>query len=269
MRTENLELYCVTNKREIFLEKTKLILAGVGKKEFPDFYLLSNSGHNIYYKEENYSELCFHYWYWKNKLNTANKNWIGFCQRRRHWIKKKSINLKVTKANLHEHIIEIPDNDWDGYDSIICNPINVNPMKKMKIFKRGWKSLLKDPSIIFSKKKQNLLLHFDMHHGFGNLEKTIAYLKKDDQSDFYEYMKINTKFNPHIMYISKSKILDRWFSELFTWLKKCESLFEDQSLLNYDTKRIYAFLAERYASFWFKKYTNFKEHPWVFIDPGI
>ena len=204
MIKENLELYCVTNKRELFLEKTKLILAGVGKKKFPDTYLLSHSGDNIYYKEENYSELCFHYWYWKNKLDIKNNNWIGFCQRRRHWIKKKSTNAKVTKDNLYEHIIEIPDNDWNGYDSIICEPINVNPMKKMKILKRGYRLLIKDPSIIFSKKKQNLLLHFDMHHGFGNFEKTIKFLKKDDQIDFYKYMKVNTKFNPHIMYISKS-----------------------------------------------------------------
>jgi hypothetical protein len=29
---------------------------------------------------------------------------------------------------------------------------------------------------------------------------------------------------------------------------------------------LYAYLAERYLSFWFKKYTVYKEHPWVFIE---
>ena len=36
-----------------------------------------------------------------------------------------------------------------------------------------------------------------------------------------------------------------------------------------DTKRIYAYLAERYLSFWFKKYTKFKTSPWAFINHKI
>jgi len=31
-------------------------------------------------------------------------------------------------------------------------------------------------------------------------------------------------------------------------------------------KRIYGFLAERYLSFWFQKYTKFKTSPWVFVN---
>ena len=108
-----------------------------------------------------------------------------------------------------------------------------------------------------------------MHHGHGNLKKTIKYLKKKDQEDFLNFVSTNTKFNPHIMYIAKSNTLNNWFIDLFTWLNKCENLFSKNNLKNYDTKRIFAFLAERYASFWFRKYTTFKEHPWAFIDPNI
>ena len=39
-----------------------------------------------------------------------------------------------------------------------------------------------------------------------------------------------------------------------------------KNLSGYDTKRLYAYLAERYLSFWFKKYTTYKEHPWIFIQ---
>jgi hypothetical protein len=269
MKSENLELYCVTNQEETYLENTNLHLAGVGKKSFSNKYLLCNNGDNIFYKEEYYSELTFHYWYWKNKLDIKNKNWIGFCQRRRHWILRESIKKTITKNNLSKHIIQFPEPDWNNFESIICEPISVNPVKKIKIFKRGWKSLIKDPTILFFKKKQNLLLHFDMHHGHGNLKKTIKYLKKEDQEDFLNFVSTSTKFNPHIMYIAKSNTLNNWFIDLFAWLNKCEDLFSKNNLINYDTKRIFAFLAERYASFWFKKYTNFKEHPWVFIDPGM
>ena len=68
------------------------------------------------------------------------------------------------------------------------------------------------------------------------------------------------------MYISKNDILDKWFKTLFPWLERCEKIFGLNNLKGYDTGRIYAYLAERYASFWFKKYTKYKEQPWIFLD---
>ena len=126
--------------------------------------------------------------------------------------------------------------------------------------------MIKDPSILFNQNKQNILLHFDMHHGHGNLEKSINLLNTKDRHDFYNYVTSNTKFNPHIMYIAKTKVLDLWFRNLFEWLEKCETIFNKRNLVDYDTTRLFAFLAERYASFWFKKYTKYKEQPWIFIN---
>ena len=37
--------------------------------------------------------------------------------------------------------------------------------KKIKIIKRGWKNLIKDPTILFQKNKETISFHFDMHHG--------------------------------------------------------------------------------------------------------
>ena len=42
--------------------------------------------------------------------------------------------------------------------------------------------------------------------------------------------------------------------------------FGFKNLKGYETTRLYAFLAERYLSFWFKKYTVYKEQPWMFIE---
>ena len=47
---------------------------------------------------------------------------------------------------------------------------------------------------------------------------------------------------------------------------KIEKIFGFDKLRGYDTTRLYAYLSERYLSFWFKKYTKFKTHPWVFLD---
>ena len=55
-------------------------------------------------------------------------------------------------------------------------------------------------------------------------------------------------------------------TEDLTRCKSCEEIFKTQSLSGYDTQRLYAYLAERYLSFWFNKYTNTKEWPWIFFD---
>ncbi len=45
----DLQIHCVTNKEISYLDKTKLILAGVGKENFPNHYLLSNNKQNIFF----------------------------------------------------------------------------------------------------------------------------------------------------------------------------------------------------------------------------
>ena len=266
MTTNDLEIYCVTNKAVPFIYGTNILLAGVGKNKFNKKYILSNNSINIYNKESFYSELTFHYWYWKNRLDVNSNKWIGFCQKRRYWIKSESQDSYIDKENIHKHVLQKQEKDFSEFESIICKPIKLNNIKKMKLIKRGWRSLIKHPSIFFDKKKQNIKLHFDMHHGHGNLDKATRLLPEQDINDFLEYVETNTMFNPHIMYISKSKILDIWFRTLFNWLSKCEDIFGFENLRGYDTGRLYAYLAERYASFWFKKYTKYKEQSWTFID---
>ena len=263
--SNNLKLFCITNIQLNYLEKLPLNLVGVGKKKFSKKYLTCLKGKNIQKKEKNYSELTFHYWFWKNYLNKiGHKTWIGFCQKRRFWVKssKKIKNLK----DLKRYILKKPDKKWKNYQSIICKPIKVDRPKKMKLFKRGWKNLIKDPSIILNRKKQNIELQFDMHHGYGVLNKAIMQLDKKDRSDFKKFVTKNTCFNPHIMFISKKEILEVWFKDVFRWLFKCEKIFGLKNLEGYDKERLYAYLAERYLSFWFKKYTKYLEWHWTFFE---
>ena len=105
-----------------------------------------------------------------------------------------------------------------------------------------------------------------MHHGHGNIDKAIDVMSNKDREDFREFLNVNTSFNPHIMFISKNDIIDKWFNDLFVWLFECEKVFGFKDLDGYDTKRLYAYLAERYLSFWFKKYTKYLEWEWVFFE---
>ena len=57
------------------------------------------------------------------------------------------------------------------------------------------------------------------------------------------------------------------FPHIRLWENKF-SIFEDDKefLRGYDTQRLYAYLAERFLSFWFKKHTKYIEKPWIFVD---
>ena len=152
----NLDLYCVTNKKLEFLENTDLKLAAVGKEKFSNRYLRCDNKINIYEKEKHYSELTFHYWYWKNCLMKEKKDWIGFCQKRRFWIKPEKNKNIININNLNNFLIDKIDNSLESYESIICDPIKVSGAKKIKIIKRGWRNLINDPSIIFMNKKETI-----------------------------------------------------------------------------------------------------------------
>ena len=226
----NLNIYCITNKVNTLLDKTNYHIGWVGKGVAPSNYISCNEGDNIFYKEQYYSELTFQYWFWKNKLDVNEKKWIGFCQRRRFWVNKNYINKKIDNTNFLEYIFqEIPQNNED-FNAIICDPISVNKVKKMKMIKRGIRSILKKPEIFFNDKKQSIAFHFDMHHGYGNLNKAIELLDIEDRSEFLEFVNNSTSFNPHIMFIAKAKILDRWFNALFPWLFRCEEVFKFSEL---------------------------------------
>ena len=49
--------------------------------------------------------------------------------------------------------------------------------------------------------------------------------------------------------------MNDYFESVFKWLEKCEGEF-GFDLKGYSLKRIYAFLAERYLSYWFQKYSK-------------
>ena len=260
----NLDIYCVTDKDSSYLKKLPYKLAGVGKYTFTNEYLLANTMYNIDYKEKYYSELTFHYWFWKNELkNLDNKSWVGFCQKRRFWIKKNILKKHINIDNLNEFILSKPPEEWDGFNSVICEPIYVNGVNKVKLLKRGFRSLIRDPKIFFNKDKQTVKLHFDMHHGFGNLDKAINLLDDNDRDEFRSFVENQVCFNPHIMFIARIDIANQWFSKLFPWLFKCEEIFGFDNLKGYDSQRLYAYLAERYLSFWFKKYSKYIEWPYI------
>lgn len=259
----NLEIYCVTDKELPFLEKSNYKLACVGRSEFSSKYIKSDNLDNIYHKEKNYSELTFHYWFWKNQLPSKDDNtWIGFCQKRRFWLNEKN---HTNEQNILDVILKDTPDEWKNCEAVICEPIYLGT-KLSKLLKRGWKNILNKPSLLFSHKKISVKIQFDMHHGYGVLDRAIDVMDIKDRDDFRNFVNTKSFYNPHIMFISKKKILNKFFQDQFDWLTKCEKIFGFNKLKNYDQTRLYAFLAERFVSFWYKKYSKSIEWPWIFFE---
>ena len=260
-------MYCITLKDEHFdkIKRLGYIPVGLGKNIRNKNFITDTIGENISEKNSYYGEYTFHYWLWKNKIKNLNNNWIGFCQYRKFWSLKNTDRIYDNFDHLREDIITYIPKEFDNYESILGDPININQFKLSKLIKKNFLKILRNPSFLFYKKR-NIKFHFDFMHGEGNLDKAISLLDNNDKSDFDYFVNSEVSFNPHNMFICKSKEkLNHYYNSLFPWLERCEAEF-GFDLKGYGLKRIYGFLAERYMSYWFKKYTNVKLMPIIFKD---
>lgn len=274
-----MKIYCITHKPLDYIKKLNLTPFGVGLGDFPDNFLNEKKGINIANKNKYYSETSFHYWYWKNILNSKPKDeWFGMCQYRRYFVKYEYKDLidnvngqgyfsKINNLDDLKNMLQLePSTEWDNFDVILCEPWNVTVRSKTKLFKRGLRSIINDPSILFNKKKQNIKLHFEMFHGYKNLQKAINVLPNKDKTDFVNYISSNNMLPGHCIFFSKNnELIDKFYSDLFEWLFECEKIF-GFDLSGYDNQRIYSFLTERYMPFWFNKYSKVKYWPWLYCD---
>ena len=268
----NLKMFCVTmnSKHLNFIKDIKYIPVGVGTEDFSKEFFRDNTGINISEKNKYYGEYTFHYWLWKNYLDTnflGTNSWIGFCQYRKFWSIKGDNLLPNSIDELKPLILtEIPK-IYDDYDVILGDPYFINQLKIMKFLKHGFKIIAKNPTYLFDKNKRNIKFHFDLMHGYKNLDKAIELLDADDRKDFNEFVNSKTYFNPQNMFICKSKkILKNYYSTLFPWLERCEKIFGFKNLKGFGQIRIYTFLAERFMSYWFQKNSKTKTMPIVFYD---
>ena len=261
-------MFCLTmNPQHLSLiKKIGYIPVGLGKKSFSKHFITDKKKINITNKNSFYGEYTFHYSLWKNK-NIDIDGWIGFCQYRKFWLKKNMTNQLFDFNELNNNILKsIPEN-LSSYESILGNNFFVNQFRFSKFIKHNLKTMLLNPSLLFNKKKRNIKFHFDMMHGHGNLDKAIDLLPHSDKYDFMKFVNSEVSFNPHNMFICKNKnILFSYYESVLPWLKKCEEVFGFDKLHGYGLTRIYAFLAERYLSYWFKKYTKSTTLPIFFKD---
>ena len=130
-----IKIFCVTNKPLPILEKSALNLAGVGEHDFSSNYINSKIKNNIHHKEKFYSELTFHYWYWKNLLMSENSaisknNEINFL----YCVKDKFLE------NYQDHIKGINSHD---IKHLLNHNVKESHIEKIKVETLTFENLIK------------------------------------------------------------------------------------------------------------------------------
>jgi len=279
----NATIYCLSlyNRTLPIIKKLGYTPVGLGSDKFSEEWLRDNTLENISFKNKYYGEYTFHYWFWKNILPKIEDNqWSGFCAYRAFWSRNQNINnnknIKFTKertayfiksenTKFEDLVLNKIPSEWENFDAIIGEHIFMNNLKTSKLIKHGLLSLIRNPQALI-KSKRNLRFHFDMWHGNGNLDKAIDLLDNNDRKDFREYTRKNVSFSRGNMFVCRSKkIMYDYYNSIFPWLERCEKIF-GFNLNGYGKTRIYGFLAERYLSYWFNKYTKALLWPVIFFD---
>ena len=229
------------------IKKLNYIPVGLGDGQFDKEWLRDNTLENISHKNSWYGENTFYYWLLKNNLNkNFDKEWVGFCHYRRFWT-QNSVDKK--NQTLLESILQKVPNEWKNHEVVLREEFFINSSKLSKILKHGKKQLLKNPFVFLSKKKMTIKVHYDMYHGYGELDKAIELLDDQDREGFRNFVNTQGSFNANNIFICKSP-------QLFGFDKTRE----------YSRIRVYAFLAERFLSYWFKKNSNYIVWPLKFHD---
>ena len=266
---KNLTTYCISHIYSKKLDDLNLNLIGSGasKKKFPINWLNDAKGkRNISKKNNHYGSLTSIYWIWKNDIKfIKSDNFIAISHYRRFWL-KENYSKSINSGNLKNNLLKSIPSKYKKYDAFVCNPINLQGYKLSKLFKKAKRRLVKDPSIIFDKKKHTINLHFDMFHIHNGLINSCNFLNNNDKDDFLKYVNTKTEYFPLSIFIMKKKFFIKLCSDTFKWLKKCEALFSNKKLKKYGEIRIFDFLAERYFSFWISKYCKNKTWPYKHLD---
>jgi len=264
---KSLKMYCfsLANSNLDKIKKINYIPVGLGKGKFEKEWLRENTKDNISKKNSWYGENTFYYWLWKNELKkNFDADWVGFCHYRRFWLKD---GKEKNYDNFKKSIVQEAPIEWKNHEVVLRDEVYVNSTKLSKILKYGKRQLIKNPFVFLSKKTMTVKVHYDMYHGYGEMDKAIELLDDENREDFRKWVNTAGSFNANNVFICKSHSLyNDYCKSLFNWLERCEEIFGFDPKRSYSRIRVYAFLAERYLSYWFKKNSNYILWPMKFHD---
>ena len=263
-----LYIYCCSHFHNKKIELLKNIIpAGTGKNRYPENWFTDNVQNNISNLNKTYAELTFHYWIWKNYLDNFSKNdLVGFCQYRRFWLKKNHDEI-ITFDNLDKNLLSQENFDQNNCDVFLTKSEKIYIKKKSILKYRSIFENIKNPKPIFNRSAHSVGLQFQISTKTKNIIYDVAkYLHKVDQDDYLDFLNNTKQVNFHNMFITNKIILNEYMTYLFKWLELCNEEIKKNNFDTDSSRRIHAFLAERFMHFWFNKFHKISEIPYAFVD---
>ena len=253
---ENIKIFCTSVKKVGYFDNffPTIQMVGLGDNAFPDSWIKTDNKKNISNKFYSYADLIAQYYVWKNLLdNYDEKQWIGFSQYRRFWLKHK-ISKTYPLNSIDDLILTEPDLSWKNYDAIIPAPFYFK--KKIKDLKNIF-SINSFKDINFFKYRITVEKQFREslgNHGAEIISDIIKLLPDKDQVGFKEFLANRNHLSAHGMYISRKNIIKSYSEFLFSWFEKCEGIINrNNDLPLLQNRRIFQYINERFLDYWMNK----------------
>ena len=93
------------------------------------------------------------------------------------------LEIEIAACEANHKLGLIPDEDLK-YDAFVASPRTLTGYKPMKLIKKAHRNILRDPFILFNKKKHTIKLHFDMFHMYDGLIKASSVMTGKQQESF-------------------------------------------------------------------------------------
>ena len=148
-----MKMYCITinNNHYDKIINLNYIPVGLGDKITSNKFLKDNTEINISQKNSYYGEYTFHYWLWKNKIINNEKDWIGFCQYRKFFLKKSAATTYKNLNQLNDNVLKAIPENFQNYESILGEPLFINQFRLSKFLKNNLFTMIKKPALFLDK----------------------------------------------------------------------------------------------------------------------
>lgn len=240
----------------------------VGHGECPSHWLRDNSGDHIHERNSSFCELTAQYWVWKNLFPSfAADDIVGFFHYRR-FLAPRSVFANDAKIPAEEfkeeYLAEFPQ----YLQGSACDVILPESIQFKSLYNTVKYTAKAVRDRLFRETRRSrwdatVYSQYTYTGGCeGDLLRATDALDSQHSKGFQEYCRQSYTLHPYNIYIARADTLNRYFALLFEWLFKCERVIRlDTKSVN--ERRVFGFLAELFASYYFTTQCNVTEAPIV------
>ncbi len=259
-----IRMFCVTHLPIAGLENAGVTPVFVGAGPCPEGWLRDNTGDNISSRNPSFCELTAHYWVWKNFLpQIPETEVVGFCHYRRLFVASASRHeARVRRSDLTGEDLKTLASEFERSGAGVLLP---PPQTLRFTMRQRLLHLHKINKKLFWAIRPTVYTSYDCFHKGPDLLRAAQALEEPYRTEFLAYIaSANQRLRPFNMYIASARVLSEYFAVLFPWLFRSEAVIAVDASDPYQ-RRVFGFLAERFASYYFSTRVRCAAAPVVFV----